>query len=151
MECAEGEERSTTRKRRKRRLRLGHIAICLVCGALMVFIALGVAALLRQSPDRRGELEKTISGIPHVEPSGPPQLWPDGKYDAMMDADDEFRLKMILLISKRSVNTNNVTAGDLDLTGWQEASGKSPNGGVHVLEAFLESAWEKANAKKLNQ
>ena len=128
------------------------IAIVILGGLVMVLVGVGIACFANRQPDRRAELARIVDGIPTVDKAGPPSRWPNPDGDAEIEGEDsEFRLKMILLFSKLNENTNNVTANDLDLTGWEEVEKKRKPGESSPLKAFLESAWEKANAKKLSQ
>ena len=125
------------------------VLLLILGGTMIVLSGIGIASLVHRPSAGRSDLGQIISSIPSAGEHEPPKRWPDGKYSALTDSDDVHRLKMLLLLSKKDVNTNDVTYDDLDLSGWQDADRKTLGGANDALKEFLEAAWEKANARKL--
>lgn len=61
----------------------------------------------------------------------------------------EAELRNRILKCFEKSNPNNLTADDIDMTGWEEADRKTDEGDFGAMLIFTDTAWKRSNAKKI--
>ena len=80
-----------------------------------------------------------------------PDLSENSPYMIEARRHQEKQLRRSIMYAHRESNPNNLTADDLDMTGWEEADRKRKAGDDAAMRAFCETVWRISNEKKLKR
>lgn len=101
-------------------------------------------------------VEAALFGVPAAcvwisDMEDSPDLSENSPYMIEVRRHQEKQLRRSIMYAHRESNPNNLTADDLDMTGWEEADRKRKAGDDAAMRAFCETVWRISNEKKLKR